>query len=241
MRKLNNKGVTLIELLVSFSVASIIIISMFNVVLSYQREASMETIKSEIVSYKNTITKTIQNDIIKGNLRSVNLVVNNQSNKTTYTMRLRFNKSVNFSGRGGDVFSKDLKVVASNTESNSNYIEYPDINTNGTLQIVRYSLIDLAKGCFGKTNPANSGDTGACQSYQNVLKFSSINTNINAATSGDLGLNSNNNEQSSAEDGFFNNARYFKLDIALSHPDLGGDYHIYIVAPLNYPYCKPTD
>jgi len=31
---------------------------------------------------------------------------------------------------------------------------------------------------------------------------------------------------------------YFDLDITISNNELGGDYHIKIVTPLNYPYCK---
>ena len=234
MKKLNNKGLTLVEILVSFSIAAIVVISMFNVVMNYQQEASMESVKSEIVSYKNTITKTIQTDIIKGNLRSVHLDVSNQNDITTYTMKMRFNKSVNYSGRGSAVYYKTLKVIASNTKEN--YIEYDDVNVNGELQTVRYSLLDLAKGCL--TSRSNS----SCTNLQNILKFASISTNVNAATSSDTTLNSNNNAPLNPDGTIGDNiARFFKLDIAISHPELGGDYHIYIAAPLNYPYCKATD
>jgi len=58
----------------------------------------------------------------------------------------------------------------------------------------------------------------------NLNKFSAISTNIeeNTPLVDDLNIGVN----------------YFDLDITISNNELGGDYHIKIVTPLNYPYCK---
>ncbi|MCI8548330.1 MAG: prepilin-type N-terminal cleavage/methylation domain-containing protein [Bacilli bacterium] len=232
MKRLNNKGVTLVELLVSFSIAAVIIISMFNVVLNYQKEANSAMVKNDVTTFKNTITKMLQNDLIKGRLRGVFLTTSNNGNTTTYTFTMNFYNSVNFSGHGNPLYFKNLKIVASN--KSENYITYTDVNRNGGTQEVKYSLMDIGKNCRGGTN------TASC-SEENILKFISINSNINTATNPDADLSSHNNGVYQPDGSIKNNAKYFKLDIAISHPEFGGDYHINIVTPLNYPYCKVTD
>ena len=107
MKRLNNKGVTLVELLVSFSIAAVIIISMFNVVLNYQKEANSAMVKNDVTTFKNTITKMLQNDLIKGRLRGVFLTTSNNGNTTTYTFTMNFYNSVNFSGHGNPLYFKN--------------------------------------------------------------------------------------------------------------------------------------
>lgn len=228
MKRLNNKGVTMVELLVSFAIASIIIISMFNVVLNYQREANSAMIKNDVTTYKNTITKMLQNDFIKGRLRGVILTTSKTGEETVYQYLLNFYNSVNFSGRGGAVFFKTLKIVAST--KGENYIIYTDVNKNGGLQDVKYSLMNVGDSCRGGTNEESC-------SPEKVLKFISIDSNISAAGNSDSSLASHNNGVYQADGSIKNNLNYFKLDIAISHPEFGGDYHIHIVTPLNYAYC----
>lgn len=65
MKKLNNKGLTAIEVLVCFAIISVIVISMFNIVNNYKNKRDIESYKLDITTYKNTVTKTIYNDIIE--------------------------------------------------------------------------------------------------------------------------------------------------------------------------------
>lgn len=65
MKKLNNKGLTAIEVLVCFVIISIIVISMFNIINNYKNKRDLESYKLDITTYKNTVTKTIYDDIIK--------------------------------------------------------------------------------------------------------------------------------------------------------------------------------
>ncbi len=64
VKKLNNKGLTAIEVLVSFALISVIIISMFNVINNYKDKEDLESYKTDVTTYKNTLTKTIYDDII---------------------------------------------------------------------------------------------------------------------------------------------------------------------------------
>lgn len=66
-KKLNQNGLTAIEVLVSFVLVSIIVISMMNVVTNYKDREEQESYKTSITTYKNILTKTIYDDIIANN------------------------------------------------------------------------------------------------------------------------------------------------------------------------------
>lgn len=216
MKTLNNKGLTLIELLVSVAIASAIVISMFSVIMNYQTEQSTEAIKGEIISYKNNITKLIQTDAIKGELKSVKLnQIEKRTNYSQYTFILKFNKTVDFSANNKSIYEKKLIIRMSDTSDN--YIIYTDINNEGNAQEVKYKLPNTGQGTI--TNKETNAKI-----ITNLNKFSAISTNIeeNTPLVDDLNIGVN----------------YFDLDITISNNELGGDYHIKIVTPLNYPYCK---
>lgn len=65
MKKLNNKGMTTIEVLLSFVLIVIITVSMYGTVSAFNEKRMIEEYKSEIYVYKNTVTKAIQDDFIK--------------------------------------------------------------------------------------------------------------------------------------------------------------------------------
>ncbi len=63
--KLNNKGITTIEVLLCFVIIVIISVSMYNTVSTYNDKRIIEGYKQEVISYKNNLTKIIQDDFIK--------------------------------------------------------------------------------------------------------------------------------------------------------------------------------
>ena len=52
---LNNKGFTVIEVVISFTFVVIILASMFTIVINYQNETSKEQMKNSLLVYKNTL------------------------------------------------------------------------------------------------------------------------------------------------------------------------------------------
>lgn len=68
MLKLNNKGMTTAEILVSFILVAIISTSLYTTFSNYSRKMERESNKLEINKFKNILTKQIQDDIIKGGL-----------------------------------------------------------------------------------------------------------------------------------------------------------------------------
>ncbi len=74
MKKLNTKGMTIIEVLISFVLIMIILIGLFSIVMSYRDKATKEALKEEYISFKDIVTKDIQNDILKRGLQKVTQV-----------------------------------------------------------------------------------------------------------------------------------------------------------------------
>ena len=118
MKKVNNKGLTIIELLVCFVMVAVISITLLNIIMNYRSAQETENVKNIIRAYKNTVTKTLQYDIISHGLQSVS-VDNSKMDIGELTIDLEFNNPIDDSGET----TKQLKIVAKGTE---NYIQYPD-------------------------------------------------------------------------------------------------------------------
>ena len=65
MKKLNNKGITTIELIISFVLIIMVASSLFSTITAYNEKRLVEGYKAEILTYKNSLTKLIQDDFIK--------------------------------------------------------------------------------------------------------------------------------------------------------------------------------
>lgn len=70
MMKLNNKGITTIEVLLCFVLVVIITVSIYATVSSFNEKKILEGYKEEIYNYKNLLTKEIEDDFIKIGLRN---------------------------------------------------------------------------------------------------------------------------------------------------------------------------
>ncbi len=71
MIKMNKKGMTVIEVLISFVLIMIILIALFSIVMNYREKANKEELREEYISFKAMVTKDIQNDILKKELLEV--------------------------------------------------------------------------------------------------------------------------------------------------------------------------
>ena len=68
MKKLNNKGMTIIEVLVCFVLVAIISTSMYNSISNFNDRRNLESMKEKIFNVKNLFTKEIEDDIVKKGL-----------------------------------------------------------------------------------------------------------------------------------------------------------------------------
>lgn len=74
IKKLNNRGMTAVEILVCFVLMAILSVSMYNSITSYKNKQSIEGAKEKIVTYKNLLTREIQDDLIKKGLVSAEIL-----------------------------------------------------------------------------------------------------------------------------------------------------------------------
>lgn len=87
IRKLNNKGLTVVEILVCFSIVVVIVMSMFKVVNNQKAKQEIESTKNSMLTYKNEVTKTIEEDIIDGSgVKSCTINEDTSGNSNTYTL-----------------------------------------------------------------------------------------------------------------------------------------------------------
>lgn len=72
MKKLNKKGLSIIELILTFSLVMIISTGILTIIMNYRQRAQIELKKLELVTYKNSLTKDIQTDILDRGLFEIN-------------------------------------------------------------------------------------------------------------------------------------------------------------------------
>lgn len=86
IRKLNNKGLTVVEILVCFSIVVVIVMSMFKVVNNQKAKQEIESTKNSMLTYKNEVTKTIEEDIIDGSGVKSCTIEDTPGKSNTYTL-----------------------------------------------------------------------------------------------------------------------------------------------------------
>ncbi len=144
MRRLNNKGMTVVELLASFIIVALIITSLYATMNNFSDKRVEESAKESIYAYKNVLTKEIYDDIIiKG-------LINVETSDVTDTVTEAFSKyNLTCSGSKYCVsYSKD--------ECTNNTTNKTCISKDALLTRVRFTFKDttqkyliVAKGSDG--------------------------------------------------------------------------------------------
>lgn len=70
--KLNNKGISIIEVVLTFSLIMVMVIGMLAIVFNYREKASVSLEKLDMDTFKNTLTKDIQDDILAYGVTEIN-------------------------------------------------------------------------------------------------------------------------------------------------------------------------
>lgn len=137
--RLNKKGMTSIELLVSFIVVSTIVVSMFNLIMNYRNKEQIEEINNEVISYSNNLQKVIQDDLIKGHLINVtNVSVDGYSatftfdtpNSYTTTLVIDPDNYVISYGKSGDVIDYEIPNISDLQLSPKSNIAFISLDNN---------------------------------------------------------------------------------------------------------------
>ncbi len=72
---MNKKGFTTVELVVSFVLVVIILITLVGFTVNYRDKVKIEQIKSKLIDFKNTVTKAVYDDITEYNIQKIEYCV----------------------------------------------------------------------------------------------------------------------------------------------------------------------
>jgi len=138
MKRLNNKGMTSIEMLISFIITVAIVASMFDVVMNYKNKQQIESIKNSIISYANSMQKVVQDDLIKGHLieatvastqKSVVFTCDRPSSyQTTFAIDVT-NNTISY-GKNDQIIKYPLPEIPDLTLSDMSTIEYMEADAS---------------------------------------------------------------------------------------------------------------
>lgn len=224
MKKLNNKGFTIVEVLVCFILVSVVMMSLFSTISSFNEKRIQESYRAKVYEYKNSLTNTIQSDFIKKGLSYARV-------SKTGTAATGITHTVECVLRNGEErklvvfqkYSKTHRRIDGNENGDDEfYIEY---GTNEEMIREDFPFLGEVEGGFSREHNAFvPGDkkcpVGAMENARPcVVKSFQIN-NVDISIT---------NEQDPAQDGHI-----LKIYIGFYHPDLGTKYAISIVSPIDY-------
>lgn len=118
---MNNKGFTTVEVIISFALVVIVMVSMTSMLVSYRDTISTEEIKTRMVEFKNSITYMIYEDIVYNSIDSIRYC--DTDNTTTIN-----GKCVDFFRNGEKQYRLELidNVQSTGTENNKVYKTFLD-------------------------------------------------------------------------------------------------------------------
>lgn len=147
MYKLNNKGITTIEVILCFVLIVIITISMYTTISSFNDKRMIEEYKSQVYTYKNGLTKTIQDDLIRVGLAAVFQEYEKDGAKEKYI--------ITFTLKDGNkrllIIEKQYALSEYHTSGSDSVDDYFMISYGKLNDVVEYPLPDLG----GYTNDYN--------------------------------------------------------------------------------------
>ncbi len=132
--RLNNKGMTTVEILMVFVIIGIISIGLFSMISTFNTKENVESAKEKVMTYKNIVTRDIEGDIIRRGLSSVSINPNHTTADpaaTQFIAELTFKdgqkKQLTVYRKANEGFdiSKDACETAS-TDQEVFYIKYGD-------------------------------------------------------------------------------------------------------------------
>ena len=73
--KLNNKGMSIIEVIVTFSLIMFMVIGLLVIVVNYRNKMSVSLERLKFDTFKNNLTQDINNDILTKGLKEIKVLI----------------------------------------------------------------------------------------------------------------------------------------------------------------------
>lgn len=172
MKKLNNKGMTIVEILITFVIIASITVSLYASIASLKNKEEVASYKESITTYKNLLTREIENDIIMKKLKATK---NNTSNHITLVFKNGEEKELSIT-KSDLTIPKNPRLCRSESNgeiSNKESIKYGEHTY--PLPVLGSDNIITANGCrnINKLKIANS--TLITAGYNNQILIIVIN------------------------------------------------------------------
>lgn len=236
MRKLNNKGMTIIEVLVCFVIVSVVMMSLFSTISAFNEKRIQESYRAKLYSFKNEWTSKIQEDFIKKGLSFAKISKEYGPGGVTYVVDCTLKTGEKRQLRVYQRYTLTSKKIDGNGTINDRfYLEYgdpekalyheelPDLGRTNWVCEDDDGTINISKCKIGKTKNdsawCTNPDTGSsvkepCFSYD--FQINNVEINI-----------TNEAEQSSTD-------HVLNIYIGFYHPNFGTKYGIDVICPIDY-------
>lgn len=209
MKKLNNKGITTIEVLICFVLIVIITVSIYTTVANFNEKKVLEGYRAQILNYKNLLTKEIQDDLIKIGLTHASYDRKTEGEKTITTIYFDLND-----GSERQLVVEQLQTVSSYHPGGSlDTDDYYMIKYGKPNDLIEKKLPNVGHyGYDGYINkPCDVDRTDREATCRKVLDFGINNVLINITDDNVL-----------------------SIYIGFYHPEFATKYAINIVCPIDY-------
>lgn len=129
--KLNNKGITLVEVIVSFALLMIILVGLFNIIMEVKSDVTDKQMEKEFKDFDNLMIARIQGDLIKNKATSCDA----STDKKSVTCKSS-NGDIVITIDNGKIIYKDPKTKLENAvtyeipykDNEGDIFQYPDTN-----------------------------------------------------------------------------------------------------------------
>ncbi len=137
MKKLDNKGMTLVEIIVSVVLISIVLVFLFRLLVDLRNETSNNNYAYNNQVNKAEIVYNVQNDLHRYELK--NVTSSTSSNRVTVTFTWALNRS-----EGGNASSQVSTLEAWKDSSDNYFVKYTDVDKdNVQTWKIKDAIIDL--------------------------------------------------------------------------------------------------
>ena len=142
--KLNNKGFTIVEVLITFVLVSVVSISLFSTISAFNEKRIIESHRSKLYEYKNSILTRVQTDFIEKGLAHVSISKSGGSNMASGIKTKIHCLLKDGSERDLVIYQRytktNVRIDGSPTNSDEFYIEYGEPN-----DLIREPIPDLGE------------------------------------------------------------------------------------------------
>lgn len=139
MKRLNNKGITTVEVLICFVLVVIITVSMYAIISNFNERKIIEGYKEELYDYKNILTKDIQDDFIKIGLSHVKYDREEDGDRIKHTLTCNLKD-----GTTKILYIEQLYAYSSyHTSGSTTEDDHFSIQYGTALDMINYPLPDL--------------------------------------------------------------------------------------------------